>query len=204
MSRTATPARPAGVSPRALVAISALSAAIALSAAWLYLASRSEPDEARPTISPEQMVGGRANSAVKVSGSAEIGKPAPEVSFTYLDGGRGSLASFAGTTTLVNFWSSTCAPCLAEMPALERVANDSAGSLNVIGVDVTDSVEAGSRMVKRTGVTYPIARDPKGEILAAFGGTQLPHTVLIGPDGVVRAIRDGALDEAEFRELVSS
>ncbi|MCC6226599.1 MAG: TlpA family protein disulfide reductase [Microthrixaceae bacterium] len=204
MSHTETPVRAPAPSLPTLIAISCLSAALALSAAWWFLAGRTDPSARRETISPEQMVSGTPNADVEVNGLAEVGREAPSATFTYLDGTTGSLSTFAGTTTLVNFWSSTCAPCLAEMPALEKVADDSGGSVVVVGVDVADSVDAGTKTVERTGVTYPIVRDPKGEILAAFGGRQLPHSVLIAEDGTVKAIVEGALDEQGIRDLVGS
>jgi len=90
------------------------------------------------------------------------------------------------------------------MPAIQRVADEQRDRLVVLGIDVTDGVESGTRMVERTGVTYRIARDPDGKILAAYGGVQLPHSVVIGPDGIVRATHDGAMDDQEIRDLVAS
>ena len=57
-------------------------------------------------------------------------------------------------------------------------------------------------MARRTGTSYPHIRDPKGELMAAFRGTRLPHTVVIDPSGTVIAMEDGAQSEADFRELV--
>lgn len=191
---TRRPGPPVGL----LVAATCVSLAAALFVAWLVV----RPAGGSDTVSPEEMVSGEPEARVEVQGKVAVGSPAPTARYTHLDGTEGSLADFAGTPTLVNFWSSTCAPCLSEMPTIERVMQDAAGDLAVLGVDVTDSVEAGTKMVERTGVTYPIARDPKGEMIAAFGGTRLPHSVLIGRDGTVVAIEDGALDEGELRDLL--
>ena len=43
--------------------------------------------------------------------------PAPAVSYTLLDGERGSLEALRGKVVLVNFWATSCATCVAEMPA---------------------------------------------------------------------------------------
>jgi peroxiredoxin len=137
--------------------------------------------------------------------TAEIGSPAPNVRLEFLDGSTTQLAEIAGTGTpvVLNFWSSTCAPCLQEMPALEQVSKGLGGKVTVVGIDSQDTVESGQKMVDQTGVTYDNARDPKGEISTVFGALSLPRTVLIAADGTVADVHTGALDEAGFTELLS-
>jgi thiol-disulfide isomerase/thioredoxin len=185
--------------PWALLVASVLfSLAVGLLVAWWVVSSAQDADG----ISPDQMLGGEPTATVSVEGSAQVGEAAPTASYTYLDGSTGSLSDFRGSTILLNFWGSTCAPCLREMPALERINGDLGAMLTVLGVDVSDGLEAGRKMAQRTGTSYPHIRDPKGELMAAFRGTRLPHTVIIDPSGTVIAMEDGAQSEAEFRELV--
>ena len=47
--------------------------------------------------------------------------PAPSTEFRTLEGAATSLADFRGQVVLVNFWATWCAPCIREMPALERL-----------------------------------------------------------------------------------
>jgi len=134
---------------------------------------------------------------------AVAGAPAPEVELQYLDGGRQALSELRGTPLLLNFWSSTCPPCITEMPVLERLAQRSGDSLRVVGVDVVDTPEAARRQISRTGVTYRNAADPSGSVFAVFGGTALPRTVLVGADGRVLEAVDGALDDTSLAELLA-
>jgi peroxiredoxin len=150
------------------------------------------------------MLGGARSAGVDVRGEVRVGQPAPAASFTYFDGSTGSLADYAGSTVLLNFWGATCAPCLREMPALERLHRDLGATVAVVGVDVNDGLDAGQAMVRRTGTSYPQVRDPQGELMAAFRGTRLPHTVVIDPAGKVEAVVDGAQTEAELRKLVGA
>ena len=136
---------------------------------------------------------------------AEVGQHAPDVRLEYLDGGVQQLAEVAGTGTpvVLNFWSSTCVPCLKEMPAFEEVRARFEDQLTIVGVDVTDTADAGEQMVAKTGVQYRNARDPRAEIFAVFGGIALPRTVLIGADGVVLATHSGELTAEELTDLLT-
>ncbi len=124
------------------------------------------------------------------------------ITYTSFDGASVRLAP-QSKPMLVNFWASTCAPCVAEMPALERFANAHADEVTVLGLDYGETPEMGLAMVARTGITYPIGRDPKGQALAALGGSGLPYTVLIGTDGTVLAAHSGAMDETQMATMLA-
>ena len=136
---------------------------------------------------------------------AKVGQHAPNVRLEYLDGGVQQLSEVAGTGTpvVLNFWSSTCVPCLKEMPAIEQVRAEFEDQVTILGVDVTDTEDAGNEMVAKTGVQYRNARDPRAEIFAVFGGIALPRTVLIGADGVVLATHSGELTAEELTDLLT-
>ena len=147
----------------------------------------------------------QAPLVVNTSVRAEIDSPAPDVRLEYLDGGVQQLAEVAGrgTPVVLNFWSSTCVPCLKEMPACEEGGQRFADQITVVGVDVTDTEESGNEMVAKTGVTYRNARDPRGEIFAVYGGIALPRTVLIGADGVVLDTHSGELTAESLTALLA-
>src|SRR5262245_1625658 len=71
------------------------------------------------------------------------GRPAPDAEFKDPDGGDISLADFKGTPVLVNLWATWCAPCVKELPTLDKLAqaHDVDGELGVIAV----SQDTGSR-----------------------------------------------------------
>jgi peroxiredoxin len=50
--------------------------------------------------------------------SAGVGKVAPSVGYTLLDGTKSSTDQLRGKVVLVNFWATTCTTCVHEMPRI--------------------------------------------------------------------------------------
>ena len=132
-----------------------------------------------------------------------VGQRMGALQYTTFDGRTVALET-AGKPMLLNFWSSTCAPCVREMPALDQVWRANRDRIDVLGLDYVEAPELGRAMATRTGVQYPIARDAKGALLRRFGGTGLPFTVLVGADGTVLAVHAGELDVAGFQRLIDT
>ena len=132
------------------------------------------------------------------------GSTAPDPDFELLGGGSSSVSEFLGKPLVINFWASTCAPCLAEMPDFESVNQELGGAVGFLGVDVVDTEEAGLEMVEQTGITYPSARDPRGEIFNSFGGTALPRTVILDAEGTVVEAVTGEMEAEELTEALDA
>jgi thiol-disulfide isomerase/thioredoxin len=133
--------------------------------------------------------------------------PAPLDAFTDLAGGRVRLADFAGRVVVLNFWATWCAPCVREMPSLDRLQAELgdeglavvAVSLDRRGADVV------APFAERLGLkTLGLYLDPKGILSKAFGITGLPTTFLIDGDSrIVGAVQGAAeWDSPEALALV--
>lgn len=129
--------------------------------------------------------------------AAKVGAPAPDARLEYLDGGVQRLADLTGQPVVINFWASTCAPCLTEMPAFDRF-RAAHKDVTVIGVAVADPPAAARAMVARTAISYRSAIDPDAAVFRVFGGTALPRTVIVDGTGIVREAHSGALTEDQL------
>jgi len=128
----------------------------------------------------------------------------PPVLFDYFDGTPASTTQFLGTPTVVNFWASTCAPCVAEMPEFESAFQSFGGEVEFIGMNTTDvSRESAVRLAEQTGVTYRLADDTEGNVFRAFGGFVMPTTVLLNEQGQVAFSWAGVLTEDELTLLIN-
>lgn len=131
------------------------------------------------------------------------GMKLPKLTYVSFDGSTKELTT-DGRPLLINVWSSTCVPCVSEMPALERVWQASRDDITILGLDYIEPLELGQAMATRTGVTYPLGRDTNGSILRSLGGVGLPYTVLVASNGTILTTHSGALTEEKFAELVTT
>ncbi len=109
-----------------------------------------------------------------------------------------------GRPLVLNVWASWCVPCRTEMPAFQSVYLRARATVGFLGVDYLDEVGAARRLVADTGVTYPLAADPKGTEVGKIGVTALPTTLFFSADGVLRGRRFGALDADRLRAAIGT
>ncbi len=124
------------------------------------------------------------------------------ITFDRFDGSTGSFADYTGKPLVVNFFASWCVPCITEMPDFEAVHQTMQDRVTFVGVNVQDQLADGKAIATRTGVTYDLVRDPRGEILRAFGGRVMPTTVFIGPDGKIVEVASKKLNAEELTEQI--
>jgi thiol-disulfide isomerase/thioredoxin len=126
---------------------------------------------------------------------SHAGKPASAATFTGPDDAAVTLADFAGQPVVLNLWATWCAPCVKEMPSLDRLAEEQAGQMTVVAV--AQDIQ-GAAVVDPWFQTAGLNRlrpyiDPDNRLLADYN-SPLPVTVLIGADGRERWRIIGALD----------
>jgi len=146
--------------------------------------------------------GDKASAAKPVPGLAgkidrsQAGSAAPTATFVDRKGKTLTLADFQGRPLLVNLWATWCAPCLAEMPALDRLAKAEGDKIAV--VTVSQDLE-GWRAVDgffkpgRFQALTPYLDQPNA-LAVALGAKGLPITVVYGADGKERFRVNGPLE----------
>jgi thiol-disulfide isomerase/thioredoxin len=190
-------------SPRRFVLFGTLCAlCVALLAVYVLVVRPAASDSA--PISPRDLVGAETDRGTTSEQSvAKVGEAAPEVTLTKFGGGRLDLASLRGKPVVVNFWASSCAPCIKEMPLLERVHQQLGDAVEFVGIDAFETPDVGQGMIDRTGVTYTQTVDDSNLALSRFAGTQLPHTVILRADGTVAALHNTSItDDQVLLDLI--
>lgn len=125
------------------------------------------------------------------------------IEFATLTGERLSLHSDA--PTLVSFWSTTCPICVSEIPDLAALEADLApGGFRLVAVAMPyDRPDHVLQLAEARAITYPVALDIDGKVLAAFEpvpGT--PTHFLVDGRGKVLEKRLGRLDTDAIKRVV--
>jgi peroxiredoxin len=150
--------------------------------------------------------GGPASSS---GGSASGGSaPAPDFSLPTLDGKTARLSDYSGKVVLIDFWSTTCDPCLAEMPHivdLYKKHKDKGFVVLAVSLDGPESRAQVSSVVHDKEMIFPVLLDEETTVTARYNPKrELPFAVLIGKNGSIVRKRGGYQpgDEASLQAEV--
>jgi thiol-disulfide isomerase/thioredoxin len=153
------------------------------------------PPIATPVVAPG------ANGIVlhDIAGMKMATPPAapPAATFTNAEGAPHTLADFAGSGLVVNLWATWCAPCVAEMPALQGLAE--AVAKDGILVLPLSADFGGAPAVRKFYAAHQITAlkiwlDPKGAVGQVWGVRGLPTTLIIDRHGREQGRMEGAVD----------
>ena len=111
-------------------------------------------------------------------------------------------SAYAGRPLIINVWASWCAPCVKEMPELQRFAmQQGANGVQVVGIALDDPA-AVQAFLQRVPVSYPILLDTPGPADAGvrLGNPRgvLPYSVLVSDDGRLLKQRIGPFADGEI------
>jgi thiol-disulfide isomerase/thioredoxin len=116
-----------------------------------------------------------------------------------------SLADYNGRPIILNFWASWCAPCRAEMPALQRAyIENRENELVVLGINQTfvDDMVLAREFVKELALTFPSVRDDDGKISTElYRVIGLPTSVFITPEGEIAFVKIGQMTDGQIDTL---
>jgi peroxiredoxin len=119
-----------------------------------------------------------------VSGAAYVflsRPPAPDIEFKTLNGEAMSLRNLRGKVVYVNFWATSCATCIQEMPDLVRTYERyGPRGFELLAVamhyDPPTYVEHYTNKYK---LPFKVVLDTTGSVAAAFGGVTLTPTAVL-------------------------
>lgn len=126
----------------------------------------------------------------------------PDFEMTFLDGETLSFEEYRGKKVLLNFWATWCGPCVGEMPAFQKLADEYPDELVILAVNCSEDQGTVQKFIQSKGYTFPVVLDTDSAIQAMFGGiTSIPLTVIIDEEGYIVTASAGAADADTMYEL---
>jgi len=140
--------------------------------------------------------------------SVQIGEPAPALSLPSVGGETVEIADYKGEkAVLLSFWSTSCAPCLREMPMLIQLHEEFGDKgLAIVGVSVGDKISMLKSFLKKRPLPYTVVHDAERVSKKLYYLSGIPHTVLIDREGIVVRVWqgwDGEQEEKEVRQALA-
>jgi peroxiredoxin len=127
-----------------------------------------------------------------------IGVQAPEFSGQTLDGGQVRLSDFKGKRVILNFWSTTCPPCIAEVPDLNKLHQVASNEVVILGI-TSDAPAVLKKFIQRNNVGYAIVNS-FGLPVPYKQVQMIPTTFFIDRKGVIQNATLGRLTFQEFQK----
>ncbi len=118
---------------------------------------------------------------------------AVEFRLTDLNGKKTSLSEFRGKIIFLNFWTTWCAACRVEMPAMQKLHTRLKDqNFAMVAINLQESASKVRDFVDRYKLTFTVLLDSQGETGNRFGIRALPTTFILDKSGRIMGQALGA------------
>ncbi|MFZ6025297.1 MAG: TlpA family protein disulfide reductase [Bacteroidota bacterium] len=118
-----------------------------------------------------------------------LDKEFPLPLLTTLDNKKISIDNLKGKPTLINFWFTTCKPCIEEMPVLSSIKSQLKDSVNFIAITFEKTEKVKAFFKKHKFSFRQIANAEK--FIDSLNMTAFPVNIFLDKNGIVRKVESG-------------
>ncbi len=142
-----------------------------------------------------------------------VGTACPEFVLNCYDSNAGkqtfSIAESKGKVTVINYWETTCDPCVEEIPWFEQIYNEYNGAINMVAIHSYHLTENVQNFINRKGwdkYNMMFAKDTQElNTFERLGGKgAYPITVILDSNGIITCVRQGKFPETELRQEIQN
>ena len=129
-----------------------------------------------------------AGMAVVPAFAVRINTPAPDFTLKDLNGNKITLSNYRGKVVILNFWSTTCGPCLAEIPSLVTLQREFKNQgLVILGIALDPSEGPVHESVARLKIEYATLMDSNKDVyFDTYGLFGQPISIIVDRNSMVR------------------
>ena len=142
------------------------------------------------------------------SGTAVInkGRLAPAIIGPTIAGDEFNLDDQRGRFVVVNFFSTTCVPCIREHPELVSFheAHAPTGFAEIVSVAFDDSAANVAAFFESNGGDWPVLAADTGPIAVAYGVALVPESVIVADNGAVIDKLIGGVTRSQIENVIAA
>jgi len=138
-------------------------------------------------------------------------KTAPDFALDDLTGKRVTLKQQRGKVVFLNFWATWCAPCIQEMPTMEKLHQDlGKDGLVILAINFQETPNQVKEFFREHNLTFTALLDRDGKVFELYQAWALPMSAIVNKRGElvgkVMGYRDWHGEEARqlFQELLAA
>ena len=142
------------------------------------------------------------NSAASEGDRVKAGDYAPAFSFKNSDGARLSLLRLRGKVVLLTFFSTKSVPSVRELEFIQRFIwqPEHSGGLIILGIGREHDEREVNDFLSTKHLDFTLVADPKREIYGQYATDYIPHSYVVGKDGLIKYASLG-FDEWEIDRI---
>ncbi len=134
-----------------------------------------------------------------------IGELTPDIIGEAVDGSTYDIQSQRGRWVVVNFFSTTCIPCIVEHPELVAFDEDhrDIGDASVVSIAFSDPSQNVIDFFAENGGDWPVLAADTGQHAISFGVAAVPETYLVAPTGIITTKFLGGITQADIEAEIA-
>lgn len=126
-------------------------------------------------------------------------------SFKDINGKTHQFADYRGKWVVVNYWATYCAPCVAELPALNSVAKRFKDKVVVLGMEAGETPRGElKQFANRKKISYPVVPTQDSTMFALGLIYGVPTTFVVNPQGQIVETHMGAVTARQLQKYIRS
>ena len=131
----------------------------------------------------------------------EVGNLAPDFQLLNLEEEPVSLSDFQNKPVILNFWKTSCPPCISETPYIQQVYEEwSAKGLVLLTINVGGISSQVREFLQSHNLSFPVLLDTDRTVFQEYNVPGTPATFFIDRDGTIQFVKVGAYPSKEALE----
>ena len=153
---------------------------------------------------------GRLQQAVLYTGIITPNEVEEEVIASYdfelksMDGEIVSFSSFQDKVVFLNFWATWCPPCIAEMPDIHNLYENTSDSVSFVMISLDQDHQKAKDFIKNKEFDFPVYF-LNSSLPKTYNTSSIPTTYVISKEGKIKVENHGMAkyNSKKFRKLLS-